>query len=81
MVVHERNEASVVAEMIPEMPPRRRYGDETNFRRCPYKSDLVTSRYRQRRYVVLPSALLPLGAPGAANDLLNRVKKKGVDIY
>lgn len=30
------------------MPPRRWSGDETNFRRCLYKSDLVSRRYHQR---------------------------------
>lgn len=30
------------------MPPRRWSGDETNFRRCLYKSDLVSRKYRQR---------------------------------
>lgn len=37
-----RNEHIDVRATI-QMPPRRWSGDETNFRRCLYKSDLVTS--------------------------------------
>lgn len=36
-----RTSASLVAGAT-RMPPRRWSGDETNFRRCLYKSDLVT---------------------------------------